>query len=280
MSQPHTATRQSPSARFSVRPGLTLWLGLTLWAWLITSSWGYLTSHDHTALATLILWAKLMPAQFMLCVCIHDAVHGVMSRDKRIGELAGVLLALAVCLPFPLLRRAHMRHHAHLYRDTDPERVVYALSPKALLSGLLLIPARYLQNWHLLRASERRTTLAALTTITALATILSARFGLGATLRAWLVPTALSIAWFGFMTVYAPHSAYRDKLMPYLTEHSGWHDDHHRAPQYPFNQYIELRAFHLKHGVFEPRGPELKVVSWLARHVQLRRSPSAEQLSS
>ena len=67
--------------------------------------------------------------------------------------------------------------------------------------------------------------------------------------RPVVAPSVATVAWFGFATVYVPHSRHADRLMPYFTEHSGWHHDHHRAPQYPFNQYLELRDFHLRHGV-------------------------------
>lgn len=256
-----------PRASFPIRAGLTLWLGLALLSWEVAQIVGYLSG----TMGWLELWLKIMPAQFMLCVCIHDAVHGVISKRRAFNKVAGVILAAGVLLPFPLLQRAHMKHHKALYHEDDPERVVYHTPARRLLFKLPTIPWHYLQNWRLLNPKERWLTAAIIITLLAGATAIGARFGLEALLMGWLVPSVMTIGWFGFMTVYVPHSRYSDRLMRYFTEHSGWHHDHHRSPQYPFNQYLELRHFHLRHHVFEPRGQEAKIVRWLARPIELTR---------
>lgn len=260
-----------PRASFPIRPGLTLWLGFTLLAWELSQLGAYLSG----LIGWLELWLKVMPAQFMLCVCIHDAVHGVIAKRRWMNKAAGVALAMGVLLPFPLLERAHKKHHKALYHEDDPERVVYHTPARWLLFKLPTIPWHYLQSWRLLDTSERALTATVMLTLGVAAAILGGRFGIEALLMGWIAPSLLTIGWFGLMTVYVPHSRHSDTLMRYFTEHSGWHHDHHRSPQYPFNQYLELRHFHLRHHVFAPRGPEAKIVRWLARHIAIKRRGDA-----
>ncbi len=247
-------------ARFPIRAGLTWWLGSALLAWVAWRVGLQLVEPGPLG------WhlAAVMPAQFMLCVCIHDAVHGVLIRPRRLNFAAGVLLAMGVLLPFPLLRRTHLLHHDTVHEPEDPERSVYAFEPLELLVRLPSIPLIYMINWRLLGGVEKVVCAAVLAAIVGGVGGSAYVFGVVATLGAWVLPSVATIGWFGFATVYVPHSRHAERLMPYFTEHSGWHHDHHRAPQYPFNQYIELRDFHLRHGVFEPRGPEASVVRVLA----------------
>lgn len=259
-------------ARFAIRPGLTLWLGLALLAWVSWHGFNHLTRPEGLVLHLLVM----MPAQFMLCVCIHDAVHGVLMRPRALNFAAGTLLALGVMLPFPLLRRTHLHHHDNVGHDEDPEHSVYGIDARALILRLPLIPYIYLSNWRMLDAKESLTSALALAGICALLVSAGDAFGWGAMCEAFVLPSVATIGWFGFMTVYVPHSRHSEVLMRYFTEHSGWHHDHHRSPQYPFNQYIELRDFHLRRGVFEPRGHEALLVRILATPLFGERPPEHE----
>lgn len=275
--QPSSQVRSSstdvhpPRASFPIRAGLTLWLGLTLLAWEVSQIGGYLDGR----FGCLELWIRLIPAQFMLCVCIHDAVHGVITKRPRLCSAAGVLLATGVFLPFPLLRRAHLKHHSTLHHHDDPERVVYDTPARSLLFKLPVIPLSYLQNWRLLSGKDRVLTVAVISGLALIGTAIAWVFGLTALLYGWLLPSLLTVCWFGFTTVYVPHSRDSAWLMRFFTEHSGWHHDHHCSPQYPFNQYIELRNFHLSHHVFEPRGQEARVIRWLS--TPLKYAPKARR---
>jgi fatty acid desaturase len=260
-------------ARFPIRAGLTWWLGAALLAWIVWRVVNQLTEPG------LIGWhlAATMPAQFMLCVCVHDAVHGVLIRPRSLNFAAGTLLALGVLLPFPLLRRTHLLHHETVHEPEDPERAVYAFGPLELILRLPSIPLIYMSNWRLLGRTEGAACAAAVAAIAGAVVGCALAFGVAATLGAVVAPSVATVAWFGFTTVYVPHSRHADRLMPYFTEHSGWHHDHHRAPQYPFNQYLELRDFHLRHGVFEPRGPEAAIVRALATRLWGERADAEEE---
>ncbi len=264
-----SATHDLPHADFPIRSGLTLWFGAALLAWIVSRTYGHLSGE----LTWWPFFLSVLPAQYMLCVCIHDAVHGVLFPNRVVNTAAGVLMAMGVGLPFPLLRRTHLRHHDTLHEHDDPERVVYELEPRNLLIRLPTIPLIYLRNWRLLTRSERALTLGVVAALGALLALTSARFGAPLAARALLIPALTTIAWFGFTTVYVPHSRHSAALMRYFTEHSGWHHDHHRSPQYPFNQYLQLRHFHLIHGVFAPRGREASIVGWLARRLERHEGP-------
>lgn len=121
---------------FPIRPGLTLLLGSSLLLWILAHTFWFLEDGGSWP------WhlARMLPAQYMLCVCTHDAVHGVLARSRRLNDWGGVLLAMGVALPFPLLRRTHLHHHQHLHEEDDPERAVYGPGPWMLLLRLPLIP--------------------------------------------------------------------------------------------------------------------------------------------
>ncbi|HEY1099327.1 MAG TPA: hypothetical protein VGF99_10370, partial [Myxococcota bacterium] len=71
-------------------------------------------------------------------------------------------------------------------------------------------------------------------------------------LSTWAPPTLLAVMWFGFTTVWVPHGPNAATFMRFFNAHSGWHDDHHADPRYPFPQYAQLRAHHLAVGISDP----------------------------
>lgn len=257
-----------PRPEFPIRPGLTLWFGSALLLWVIYRITLFLCGEASLAMHL----AATMPAQYMLCVCIHDGVHGVLTRSRAVNQFASVLLAMGVLLPFPLLQRAHLFHHRHVDDPEDPEHIVYSSSLPRLLFNLPMIPWYYLKTLRLLSTKERVQVALIVVTLITLSGWIAWSWSVTTLFTAWLLPSLLTIAWFGFTTVYIPHSSHQRFFMRFFTEHSGWHHDHHRAPQYPFNQYIQLRDFHLRHDIFEPRGPEASIIRRLAS------KPWAEQV--
>ena len=56
----------------------------------------------------------------------------------------------------------------------------------------------------------------------------------------WLVPMQIGVAWFAFTTVYLPHGRYAAWIMNHAPAITGFHDDHHKMPQYPWYQYFSM----------------------------------------
>ncbi len=250
---------------FPVRRGLTLWFGLALALWAAASAGLYLDGGRglaaHIALSG--------PALYFLCICVHDAVHGVMCRSRGLNQLAGFGLSLVILLPFPLLQSAHLTHHRRVGHDDDPEHVVYGVGLLALLVRLPLVPLYYLRSLADMRGQDRALTVLHIVLSGGASWALAQHVGVMGVVLGWWLPVLLTVMWFGFTTVYVPHSRYAARLMPHLTTHSGWHFDHHRDPRYPFSQYVQLRAHHLRLGIAPFGTPrEQRVIGWLARPVR------------
>ncbi|MFT5583953.1 MAG: fatty acid desaturase [Cognaticolwellia sp.] len=218
-------------AQMTARPGLTLLLGITLLISAMSSAvqWmqGGISLIEH--LGTTI------PMLYFLFICIHDGVHSVLSGSRWVNDAAATLLAGAVGLPFALLRHAHLHHHAHLGQPSDPEGRIYNSSIWELPMTLLAVPFIYLVQLPKLGWKSAAAVCIQLTLLVSAMTLFPSL------LTAWALPVLLGVLYFGFTTVYAPHSRHHGRLMPWLNLHSGYHHDHHRDPRYPFHQYFQLR---------------------------------------
>jgi fatty acid desaturase len=217
---------------FALRPGLTAWLGTTL---LLGAASSAVAWHaGRVSLAVHVLTAATM--LYFLFICVHDGVHRVLLRHQGANDALATVLAACAVLPFPLLRSAHLRHHQTVGRPSDPEAVIYDAAPLRLLLRLPLVPLYYLRELRYLSSGARLGIAAHCAAWMALAALGGEALALG-----WLLPVGVAMVWFGFTTVYVPHCANRRRLMRYFNFHSGYHDDHHRDPRYPFHQYFQLR---------------------------------------
>ena len=223
---------------FAPRPGLTAWLGASLLLASISSalawSQGVVTLPAHLV--------TTVPMLYFVFICIHDGVHGALNRDRRVSDAIAWVMGSITVLPVPLLRQAHLKHHERVGREDDPEFVVYGATLPALLLRLPLVPLYYLREVRHLGTAAALGVVLHFVAWAALVATFGAPLVVG-----WLLPVGLAVVWFGFTTVYVPHSAHRKRLMPYFNFHSGYHDDHHRDPRYPFHQYFRLRLDGLRH---------------------------------
>lgn len=233
------------TAPFRPRLGLPLLFGLALSAHIVDSV------VDGVA-APRPWWRLLlaMSASYFLCICIHDAVHGVLVRQRWLNQVGGVIFGLFIGLPFPLLQRAHLHHHGRVGHDDDPEAVVYRSPLWQLPLRLPFIPFFYLRTMSRLSWLERTVVVAHVAVVVSIVVVAEAR-GVPL-LTTWALPTLASVMWFGFTTVWVPHGPNAAAMMRVFNAHSGWHDDHHADTRYPFPQYAELRAHHLAVGTTQP----------------------------
>lgn len=87
-----------------------------------------------TIIATVRLahWALWLPAVFViatrqhaLLMLFHDAVHGLLARDRRLNDfLINLLVGVPHLLPVESYRPLHLAHHRKLGTDEDPERTL------------------------------------------------------------------------------------------------------------------------------------------------------------
>ena len=97
------------------------------------AAWRALAGDDALGLArAAVLAAGLLAAlvvvatrQHALFILYHDAVHGLVARDRRVNDLiTNVLVGLPQLIPVEVYRRLHLAHHARLGRADDPERLL------------------------------------------------------------------------------------------------------------------------------------------------------------
>jgi fatty acid desaturase len=86
----------------------------------------------------------LATRQHALLVLYHDAVHGLIARNRRVNDfLINACVGAPSGLPVHLYRALHLQHHKALGTDRDPERVLlYHGQPwrfRPLTSGKLLL---------------------------------------------------------------------------------------------------------------------------------------------
>jgi len=262
----------SPTSTLPLRRGLTLWFGLVLALWCVHSFVAFVGGRRHL----MVHVVACLPALYFLCICIHDGVHGVMHRRRRVNQSVSWVLSLCIFLPFPLLQASHLKHHRRVGHVDDPEYVIYSQPLHKVVLHLPLVPFYYLRSFTSLSTTRQLLTVLHLLTSSAFLALASWHLGVDVVALGWLLPVLLSIAWFGFTTVYAPHCDDADVWMRFLTTHSGWHHDHHLDVRYPFPQYIELRRRHLDDGTFASTALERRVVHTLASSLAqlLRRGTS------
>ena len=71
----------------------------------------------------LVIASVLVVAHFMhgMVIGLHEAIHGLLRRNRRLNDLDGVLIGTFSFLPFTLYRVVHQSHHVHLATERDAE---------------------------------------------------------------------------------------------------------------------------------------------------------------
>jgi fatty acid desaturase len=91
----------------------------------------------------LMVVSALILAHFMhgLVIGLHEAIHGLLRRSRRLNDFDGVLIGIFSFLPFTLYRVVHQSHHVHLATERDAELWPFVLpnTPrwKRCLAGFL-----------------------------------------------------------------------------------------------------------------------------------------------
>jgi fatty acid desaturase len=56
-----------------------------------------------------------------MLIGLHEAIHGLLRRSRRLNDFDGVLIGIFSFLPFTLYRVVHQSHHVHLATERDAE---------------------------------------------------------------------------------------------------------------------------------------------------------------
>src|SRR5689334_18739023 len=64
----------------------------------------------------LVIPSALIVAHLMhgMVIGLHEAIHGLLRRNRRLNDIDGVLVGIFSFLPFTLYRVVHQSHHVHL----------------------------------------------------------------------------------------------------------------------------------------------------------------------
>jgi fatty acid desaturase len=157
-----------------------------------------------------IVWASpwAAPLYFVAAASLHgislfthEAVHGVLSRRRAVNHALGALCALPVLQNFAAYRVLHLRHHAHLGVEGDPDHyenytrrrgLVYAMHWGRLLLGYpAYITAIPVLGFRQGTARDRLFVTAEVAALVAVAALAVAFVPGRWLLHGWLLPMAL-----------------------------------------------------------------------------------------
>jgi fatty acid desaturase len=249
---------------------------LAAWGALCVSRGGPCRTLGTVAIALAINAAVLL---------LHEGMHGTLAANRRINHWLSVALGGLVCMSFSAYQVLHLRHHAHLGDELDPDdydnytrsrAVVWTLHFVRLAAGslvyLVMIPVLAMR-WGDQAARRRiRAEYAILAAVYgAVATLVPA----GAVVAYWGVPVLL-VNWMTNVRGFTQHGI-TDAQDPYLASrsihphpiveslvlHENLHLEHHLFPEVPSYRLADL------HRLIAPRLPRAvtmpSYLSFLAR---------------
>lgn len=172
-----------------------------------------------------------------LFITAHDAMHGVVSRNKRVNHAIGWVSAMLFSYNFywRLYPKHHM-HHRHVATDDDPD---YHASERFIPWYFRFITS-YVTIWQIL--------LMALTF-----NLLKLVFPVPNLVMFWMVPAILATFQLFYFGTYLPHRGHHDNkhrsgtlsqnhLWAFLSCYFfGYHYEHHDSPGTPWWQLWKVK---------------------------------------
>jgi beta-carotene hydroxylase len=174
---------------------------------------------------------------------LHEAMHGVAHRSKRVAGFMGWVCGILLLIPLPLFRGVHYAHHA---RTNDPDRdpdLFCAWGP-AILRPFTLLAGPLVYRWHFYthRLWRDRAGLRTALAVDASLIVFLARafaFGPGAWVATlWLAPATLAVLWLTLAFDYLPHYP--------MTQQGRYHDTR-ICPGRVANVLLLGQNYHLVH---------------------------------
>jgi len=207
--------------------GLVMWVGLhktPSWSDWSTYAWVLLATHLYTG----------------LFITAHDAMHGLVSSNKRVNNLLGWIGALLFAYNwYPRLLRNHMRHHAHAGTDHDPDWHAGSFFPWYFRFAL-----HYISIWQILAMAVTYN-------------IGKLFFPMENLIVFWEIPAILSTLQLFYFGTYLPHKGQHapedphkatsqpvNHLWAFLSCYNfGYHYEHHAMPWLPWYKLPVARSF-------------------------------------
>ncbi len=169
-----------------------------------------------------------------LYITAHDAMHGVVSPNKRLNNTLGTVCALLFAYNwFPNQLPKHHDHHRHVGTEADPD--FHPTDHPGFLPWLLRFGWNYVTWWQILLMA-------------ATYNVLKIWFPQANVIAFWMVPAVLATLQLFFFGTYLPHRGEHEegnqhKSRSQLRHHVwafvscyffGYHYEHHDQPYLPW----------------------------------------------
>jgi beta-carotene hydroxylase len=198
-----------------------------------------------------VFWLNFL-SLYVLGTVIHDASHGVAHRNKLMNEALGHGSALLQGFVYPVFKRVHMEHHAHVNDpDNDPDHYVSTGGPLWLIAPRFFYHEVYFfrrglwrkGKWDLLEWGLSRATVV-------ITFVLAFQFGYSDyIMNYWLPPACIMGLLLGLFFDYLPHRPFHEQgrwnnarvypgwLTNILLLGQNYHLVHHLWPTVPWYKY-------------------------------------------
>jgi beta-carotene ketolase (CrtW type) len=214
---------------------------LIIAAWSATL-WYFLTQYTINWLSPLTWLGFLLQTHLYtgLFITAHDAMHGVVHKNKRINNAVGWLTALLFAYNwYPRLFPKHHEHHRFVATDHDPD---YHHSQR-FWRWYLSFLRQYITVWQFLAMAVTYN-------------VLKIWFPAENVILYWMVPSILATFQLFFFGTYRPHrgehaednrhkstSLQKNHLWAFLSCYFfGYHWEHHQYPNTPWWQLWRKKA--------------------------------------
>ena len=164
-----------------------------------------------------------------LFITAHDAMHGTVSSNKNINNIAGYLATfLYAAFFYPKLYSKHHQHHNHVHTAQDPD-----YHEGGFLSWYIRFIRNYLSIWQVVWMAV-------------LFNVLKIWVPQANLLLFWVIPSLLSTLQLFYFGTYLPHKGNHDNIHHSGTQRRshllaffscyffGYHYEHHASPGTPW----------------------------------------------
>jgi beta-carotene/zeaxanthin 4-ketolase len=219
--------------------GVWVGMGIVL-LWVAALGWSLTNPITWTNPLTYLLFLLITHLYTGLFITAHDAMHGLVTSNKRLNTFIGTLTALLFAYNwYPRLLANHKLHHQHAATGADPD---WHSGP--FFSWYLSFARHYITLWQILAMAI---------------TYNVAKLWLPAEnlIFYWQLPAILSTFQLFYFGTYLPHKGEHQAADPHKAtsqplNHAwafftcyffGYHYEHHSMPWLPWYRLPAARAF-------------------------------------